>query len=195
MSVLPDKQIKRFSWGHLPANEFAREDAVKNGKALISPFTLVQLQPSSYDVLLSDQIRVPVKQWGVIDMRETPRDDTELVDITNGFLLAQGHFVLGSTYEKVSIPHNMVGRIEGKSTRARQGLQIHSAGYLDPGFRGNVTLELVNFSPRPMMLYPGIRVAQLSFEWLDGYCDLPYSKERNHYQDSEGTVGPTGDEQ
>lgn len=176
MSVLPDHQIRLNC----------------NNALLITPFSSSQLQPSSYDVLLSRQIRVPVRQWGAIDMRQTPVDDTELVDITDGFILAQGHFVLGSTVEHVNIPNNLVGRIEGKSTRARQGLQIHSAGYLDPGFRGNVTLELVNFSPRPMVLYPDIRVAQLSFEWLSSSCEQPYSEKRNHYQDSDGTIGPQG---
>jgi dCTP deaminase len=106
--------------------------------------------------------------------------------------LRPGRFVLGATIEKVSIPDFMVGRVEGKSTRARQGIQIHAAGYLDPGFEGNVTLEIVNLGERIVVLWPGILIAQFSFEKLEFPCDVPYNSERNHYQGSEGVIGAGG---
>lgn len=189
-SVLPDDEIYYLSWGHLPANEFQKERAIADGKALVYPFDSDQLQPSSYDVKLASIILVPhLKRHEPIDLRKPADDRTDPVDISDGFVLTQGRFVLGATVEKVSIPIDMVGRIEGKSSRARQGLQIHSAGYLDPGFRGNVTLEIVNFAPDPMILWPDILIAQLSFEYLIRPCARPYSKERNHYQDSDGVIG------
>jgi dCTP deaminase len=181
MTVLPDWEIRKRSsdktgdWEHV----------------LIEDFDEDQLQPSSYDVKLDYKILVPRIHSQPVDIRDhLERDDYASLDITkNGYLLAQGRFILGSTQEWVNIHTDIVGRIEGKSSRARQGLQIHSAGYLDPGFRGNVTLEIVNFSMDPLVIWPDVFIAQLSFEHLTGRCHRPYSKERNHYQDSHGAIG------
>lgn len=174
MSVLPDHQIAWYS------------EAI----GLIDPFEEDQLQPASYDVRLASAIRVPhQRSHHPIDLRKPPEDRTDLVDIGEGYRLDAGRFVLGSTVERVRVPDSLVGRVEGKSTRARQQIQIHAAGYLDPGFRGNVTLEIVNFGPDSVILWPGVLIAQFAFEELVGSCERPYSLKRNHYQGSDGTVG------
>jgi dCTP deaminase len=175
VTVLPDWEI--------------RERSLQEVSPLIETFDEDQLQPSSYDVKLDHVILIPSIHSHPVDIRES-RDDTEPLDITDGgFLLAQGRFILGATREWVNIHTDLVGRIEGKSSRARKGIQIHSAGYLDPGFCGNVTLEIVNFSPDPVIVWPDILIGQLSFEHLTGFCEQPYSRERNHYQNSKGVIG------
>lgn len=181
MTVLPDWEIEQRS---LPGFGWI--------KPLIDPFDGELLQPSSYDVKLAEKILVPRPDIiDPVDISLPAEDHYEHCDIgnQNGYLLSQGQFVLGSTIEWVNIHDDIVGRIEGKSSRARQGIQIHSAGYLDPGFCGNVTLEIVNFSPHSVILRPNVLIAQLSFEKLTGRCRKPYSKERNHYQYSVGVVG------
>lgn len=178
MSVLPDHQI---------------EDLVYK-KGLIAPYLAGNLQPASYDVRLDEVIRVPhrnsLKSIDVADP-ESMRERTELYsmrDNGNGFSLGPGRFVLGATMEYVAIPNDLVGRIEGKSSVARLGLQIHCAGYLDPGFRGNVTVELVNFFDVPIIIRPEMLIAQFSFEWMSEPCRVPYQSGRNHYQNSQGVI-------
>lgn len=181
--VLPDHQIQGLSITH----------------KLIDPFTLDQLQPASYDVLLAQNILIPRSpkilssnpDHRIVDLCEPMPDDVYMaIDIeeTDGWILYPGGFLLASTSEWVNIPTDIVGRIEGKSTRARQGVQIHSAGYLDPGFRGNVTLELVSFFHRPVKLHAGMKIGQLSFDRLGSAAQYPYGHERvgSHYQDSIG---------
>jgi dCTP deaminase len=182
MSVLPDWEIRE------------RCDSLLKGfggpPALIQEFDEEYLQPSSYDVKLASFVLVPSSKFiHPIDTRKPAENRSELVDISDGFLLSQGRFVLGSTQEWVNIHTDIVGRIEGKSSRARQGIQIHSAGYLDPGFCGNVTLEIVNFSPDAVLLWPDVLIAQLSFEKMTDHCETPYGERNNHYQFSKGVVG------
>lgn len=179
MTVLPDHEIERYSRCSRNLNIPLE---------LIYPFKSNQLQPASYDCQLHFEILVPVPKISPVDLREPGVEMTNKVEIDHGHMLMPHQFVLGATKEWVNIPNNMVGRIEGKSSRARRGLQVHSAGYLDPGFRGNVTLELVNFAPWPILLYPDILIAQLSFEYLTSSCKQPYSSYRNHYQNSHGAV-------
>lgn len=183
MTVLPDHEIKRY--------------AMK--QHMVDPYEDFLLQPASYDVRLNHMLRVPKRHsLCPIDLiePETIRNRTEEYDLEKegGFALYSGRFVLGSTIESVKVPHNIVGRIEGKSSIARLGLQIHCAGYLDPGFHGNVTVELVNFFDSPIILRPGVPIAQLSFEYMSSKAQNPYSKTRNHYQDSEGVVDSKFDE-
>jgi dCTP deaminase len=173
MTVLPDHEIR---WFCLERN-------------LIEPFDRDQLQPASYDTKLAKEILVPVPGKRETDTRKPSSPQrTRRVDISDGYELVPSRFILGSTVEWVNVPPSLVARIEGKSSRARQGIQIHSAGYIDPGFHGNVTLEIVNFSPYTVILYPDILIAQLSFAWLSSDADQPYSSERNHYQDSHGVI-------
>lgn len=153
---------------------------------MIEPWNLDQLGPSSYDVRLASLIRVPhLRDFRPIDLRRPVTDQTDSVDITTGFLLPQDGFILASTVERLIVPNNLVCRVEGKSSLARLGIQIHSAGFIDPGYRGTVTLEITNFLPKPVILYPDILIAQLAFEELSGKCERPYS---GRYQSSEGAV-------
>ena len=179
MSVLPDHQIEFYS----------------ESVGLILPFTKSQLQPASYDVRLDSEFLVPNDQNETIYLNK-PLPDTlyckNIISDTYGFALKPGGFVLGATVEKVHIPRALVGRIEGKSTIGRIGLTAHvTAGYLDPGFRGKVTLEIVNLFSKTLVLYPGMLIAQLGFEFLESPCATPYGSEElaSHYQDSEGVVG------
>ena len=107
------------------------------------------------------------------------------------FVLHPGEFVLGSTFERVALPDDLVGRLEGKSSLGRVGLIIHStAGYVDPGFEGQITLELSNVATVPILLYPGMRVAQISFLTMTTPAARPYASPGldSHYQ---GQRGPT----
>lgn len=182
MTVLPDWEIRQRCSSEYG---FGNSDT-----SLIMDFDEGLLQPSSYDVSLAPVILVPSSRFiHPIDTRKPAEDRTERVSIEDGFILHQNRFVLAATLEWVNIHTDLVGRIEGKSSRARQGIQIHSAGYLDPGFRGNVTLEIVNFSPDAVLLWPHVLIAQLSFEKLTGHCEAAYGERSNHYQDSRGAVG------
>lgn len=101
-------------------------------------------------------------------------------------------FILGTTVEKIKIPENMVGRLEGKSSLGRIGIVIHStAGYVDPGFNGQLTLEISNLAPLPIALYPGMRICQISFALMTSKANNPYGSVKlgSHYQDQKGVVG------
>lgn len=135
---------------------------------LITPFQKSKLQPSSYDLTLDDMFYDDVE------------DDYVL---TNTFVLKPNDFVLASTIEKVNIPSNLVGRVEGKSSLGRIGLMTHiTAGFIDAGFNGSITLELKNIGNKPISLKVGCSIAQICFISLDKYCENPYNEEDNHYQ-------------
>lgn len=185
MSVLPDHEIERL----------CKEEG------MISPYTWAQLQPASYDVGLDSKILIPARGAG-LHPNPTPADIIDLAEeipdlyhervIDAGFVLYPGQFILGATRERVNIPSNIVGRIEGKSSVARLGITAHiTAGYLDPGFRGNVTLEIVNLSPARVRLWPGIAIAQLGFEEMTSASSRPYGSPGlgSHYQDADGVEG------
>jgi dCTP deaminase len=181
MSVLPDHEIDQA--------------CMADGKPLISPYTHEQLQPASYDVRLGSRLLVPDRPslfpgGDVIDLElPLPDDLYHEIDISSGFVLNPMSFVLGETIERVCIPNTMVGRIEGKSSIGRLGQTAHiTAGYLDPGFSGKITLEIANLFPRPMRLIPGMRFAQLGFEWMSSACQRPYGSAglNSHYQNAEG---------
>jgi dCTP deaminase len=141
------------------------------------------LQPASIEVTLSPDF---LSQGPVLGnwVKQTASEETPA-------LLMNGRFALASTAETIRIPDFLVGRIEGKSTLARQGLVVHStAGFIDPGFIGTLTLELSNVSAWPIRLSPGMKIAQISFEYVDGKVDIPYGSAKlgSHYQ---GQSGPT----
>lgn len=142
--------------------------AVRN-EPLIWPFTKSNLQPASYDVTLD---------------RMLVGDDSVYFDYT----LKPGEFILANTIEKFNIPPELVARLEGKSTWARRGLIIHTAGFVDPGFRGQLTLEMTNLSKKPLPLKNGMVIAQIAFNWLDRPANVPYGTPvlNSHYQGQEG---------
>jgi len=159
------------------------------GRLVIDPFDGEMLQPSSVDVRVAGAFRVfHNSRQPFIDVRLPSEDLTEVVavDEDEPFILHPGEFVLGSTLERVAIPDDLVARLEGKSSLGRLGLLIHStAGYVDPGWDGHITLELSNVARLPITIYLGMRIGQLSFLRLTTPVDTPY---RGKYQ---GQRGPT----
>lgn len=155
-------------------------------KPLLSPFDINLVQPASYDVCLGNDFKIFERDSTVaIDLAD-PRDITKHVRVEDGdyFLLHPGEFALGVTRERVDMPTDLVSRIEGKSSVGRLGLAVHiTAGYIDPGFRGPITLEMACHHPLPMMLRPGKAIAQLSFHKMSRPAHKPYE---GRYQDADG---------
>ena len=137
------------------------------GRIEIDPYDDELLQPSSVDVRVDRYFRVfHNNRYPFIDVREEQEDLTELVEITEdrAFILHPGEFVLGSTLERIRLPDDLVARLDGKSSLGRLGLLIHStAGFVDPGWNGHVTLELSNVANLPVTIYPGMKIGQISF--------------------------------
>jgi dCTP deaminase len=163
MSVLSDRDIRA---------------AIEAGEVVIRPYDPIDLQPSSVDLHLDRRFRVfRNNRYAYIDVRKPQPDLTELVTIENDepFVLHPGEFVLGQTLEWVELPDNLVARLEGKSSLGRLGLLIHStAGYVDPGWKGNLTLELSNVANLPIALYFGMKIGQISFSKMSSPVDRPY---------------------
>jgi dCTP deaminase len=148
------------------------------GRVVIDPFIPEAVQPSSVDLHLDRRFRVfRNSRYPFIDVRADQPDMTELVEIAGDdpFILHPGEFVLGSTLERVQLPNDLVARLEGKSSLGRLGLLIHStAGYVDPGWEGNLTLELSNVANLPITLYDGMKIGQISFQRLSSPAEVGY---------------------
>ncbi|MFC6153060.1 dCTP deaminase [Nocardioides yefusunii] len=160
----------------------------------LEPWDQEMLQPSSIDIRLDRFFRVfENHRYPHIDPAVDQSDLTREV-ATEGdeaFILHPGEFVLGSTYETVSLPDDVAARVEGKSSLGRLGLLTHAtAGFVDPGFSGHVTLELANVATLPIKLYPGMKIGQLCFFRLSSPAQHPYGSEKygSRYQ---GQRGPT----
>jgi dCTP deaminase len=152
------------------------------GRIVIEPFVPDAVQPSSVDLHLGNRFRVfRNNRNAVIDPREEQPELTELVEIAGDapFVLHPNEFVLGATYERVSLPDDLVARLEGRSSLGRLGLLIHStAGYVDPGWEGTLTLELSNVANLPIKLYDGMKIGQISFQRLTSPAEVPYGDKR-----------------
>jgi dCTP deaminase len=155
---------------------------IQAGRIVIDPYTPEAVQPSSVDLHLDNRFRVfRSSRYPYIDVREEQPDLTELVEIEGDepFILHPGEFVLGSTLERVELPNDVVARLEGKSSLGRLGLLIHStAGYVDPGWDGNLTLELSNVANLPITLYDGMKIGQISFQRLSSPVEVAYGDSR-----------------
>ena len=168
--------------------------SIEAGEIGLEPLDMGLLQPSSFDVRLDRFFRLfDNHKYAYIDPAEDQSDLTRFVEVKSdeAFILHPGEFVLGSTYEFVTLPDNIAARLEGKSSLGRLGLLTHStAGFVDPGFNGHVTLELANVSNLPIKLWPGMKVGQLCFFQLSSPSETPYGSEKylNRYQ---GQRGPT----
>jgi dCTP deaminase len=153
-------------------------DELANGRIVIEPFEPGCVQPSSVDLHLDRWFRVFRNHTlGHIDVKQNLEDLTELVSVEDDdpFILHPGEFVLGSTLERVGLPDDLVGRLEGKSSLGRLGLLIHStAGFVDAGWDGQLTLELSNVASLPITLYPGMKIGQISFMRMTTPADTPY---------------------
>lgn len=167
---------------------------IEAGRIGLEPLNLELMQPSSIDVRLDRFFRLfDNHKYPYIDPREQQDDLTRFVEVKadEEFILHPGEFVLGSTYEYVSLPDDIAARLEGKSSLGRLGLLTHStAGFVDPGFQGHVTLELSNVATLPIKLWPGMKIGQLCFFQLSSPSENPYgsTKYGSRYQ---GQRGPT----
>jgi dCTP deaminase len=172
-SVLSDGTIRRL---------------VEEGRIVIDPWDPALVQPASVDLRLGDSFRVfHNHRAAAIDLRDPPTNLTEEVGVGEDapFVIHPGEFVLGHTQEYVEMPEDVVARIEGKSSLGRLGLIVHAtAGFVDPGFKGTLTLEITNLTRVPIKLYAGLLIAQLSFMALDAPAERPYGSAelQSHYQ-------------
>ena len=163
-------------------------ELVQGGRIGIDPWDPELVQPASVDLRLGDSFRVfHNHRASVIDLRHPPENLTEevLVPAGESFVIHPGEFCLGRTLEWVELPADIVARIEGKSSLGRFGLIVHAtAGFCDPGWRGTLTLELNNLTRVPIILHPGLPIAQLSFMTLDRAARRPYGSLGlgSHYQ-------------
>jgi len=172
-SVLSDGTIRRL---------------IAEGRVRIEPFDDSMVQLASVDLRLGTSFRVfHNHRITAIDLADPPRNLTEHVEVDDdeSFVIHPGEFVLGRTQERVELPDDIVARIEGKSSLGRLGLIVHAtAGFVDPGFKGTLTLEITNLTRVPIKLYPGLLIAQLSFMTLDAPAERPYGSQElgSHYQ-------------
>ena len=179
MTVLSDRTIK---------------EELAAGRLVIEPLDEANIQPASIDLRLDRVFRIfRVTRRPFVDVRQPMDDLTELVTIEDDepFIIQPGTFVLGSTLESVTLPDDIVARVDGRSSLGRLGLLVHAtAGYIDPGWTGKLTLELSNQSQMPIALYYGMKVSQVSFLRMSTPVDRPYGSEglASKYQ---GQTGPT----
>jgi dCTP deaminase len=164
------------------------------GRIRVEPYDEAMIQPSSIDFRLDRYFRVfENHRYPHIDPAADQSDLTRVVEPEGDepFILHPGEFVLGSTHEVVTLPDDVAARVEGKSSLGRLGLLTHAtAGFVDPGFSGHVTLELANVATMPIKLYPGMKIGQLCFYTLSSTAEHPYGSEKygSRYQ---GQRGPT----
>jgi len=163
MSVLSDRSIR---------------EELAAGRILIEPLREDAIQPASVDLHLDRVFRIfRISRRPYVDVREPTEDLTERIVITDDepFIVQPGSFVLAGTIEHIALPDDLVARVDGKSSLGRLGLLVHAtAGYVDPGWRGNLTLELSNQSQMPIALYYGMKIAQISFYRLSTPVERPY---------------------
>src|SRR3954471_21820380 len=161
---------------------------VDAGRIVIEPWEPSHVQPASVDLRLGDSFRVfDNHRITAIDLRDVPANLTSEVEVAadEPFVIHPGEFCLGRTLEWVELPDDIVATVEGKSSLGRLGLIVHAtAGFVDPGWKGTLTLELNNLTRVPIKLYPGLLIAQLSFMALDRPAERPYGSPDlgSHYQ-------------
>ncbi len=154
------------------------KEKLRTGEISIEPFSQEFVQPASYDLHLDTNILIfNTDKHDIIDVKE-PMEDLMVkveIDDKSGYVLKPRQFILANVVEITGVDSRHVGRLEGKSSLARMGLIIHAtAGFLDPGNKLRLTLEIANLSPLPIRIYAGMKIAQLAFEQLDQHCERPY---------------------
>ncbi len=163
--ILSDKSIK---------------EKLKKGEISIEPFTLSNLQPASYDLHLDKNI-LEFKDCEIIDLKKPVENlmKKQILKKGEGYIIKPKQFILANIKEIVGVDKQHVGRLEGKSSLARLGLIIHTtAGYLDPGNKLRLTLEIVNLNNIPIKIYEGMKIAQIAFEELSQPCEVPYGTKK-----------------
>jgi dCTP deaminase len=167
---------------------------IEAGRVVLEPYEPAMVQPSSIDVRIDRFFRLfDNHKYPVIDPAADQPELTRLVEVKpdEPFVLHPGEFVLASTFELVTLPDDVAARLEGKSSLGRLGLLTHStAGFIDPGFSGHVTLELSNVATLPIMLWPGMKIGQLCFFRLSSAAEHPYGS-AGHGSRYQGQRGPT----
>jgi len=186
MTVLSDKDLKKL---------IEENNAIQAGKGPEINYDL-QLGPSSFDLRLG-------YEFGIINTRKIEKIDTKNMEkyeeviekethsSEDGVVIHPGEFILGSTLETINVPKNLVARVEGRSSYGRLGIIIHAtAGFVDPGFEGDITLEIQNLGNAPVKLYPEDRVCQIVFETMTSEAENPYNeKTDSKYQGQTGATG------
>ena len=168
--------------------------SIQSGRLVIDPLNEDAIQPVSVDLTLGSRIRMYREEKAyLIDIKQDTEEYTEVVDIDElvPFVLHPRQFALGITRERIEVPADLMGRLDGKSSLGRLGLIVHStAGFIDPGFNGRIVLEFSNISPLPITLYAGIKIAQISFEELTSRAEKPYghSSLNSKYQEQDSPV-------
>jgi dCTP deaminase len=169
MSVLSDGDLRR---------------AIASGEIGVDPFNDEDIQPASIDLHLDKSFRVfRNNRYGFIDpsVDQPGLTELEVVSGAEPFMLHPSEFVLGQTLERITVGSSLLGRLDGKSSIGRLGLLIHStAGYVDPGWVGNLTLELGNVASLPIALYPGMKIGQISFHRMSSPVERPYGSAALH---------------
>lgn len=181
--------------GLLPDHEI-----LKLGCALIEPFDEKCVQPASYDLSLHGEALALIPKGELepaIDLRvNNPRESMLRINLGDGFNLRPGACLLASTSEIIHCPDNIAARVEGKSSLGRLFLAVHvTAGWVDPGWSGQITLEVVNHSPWEIRLWAGMKIAQINFTRLTSPCAVPYGSSRlgSHYQSQRGPTAAVGE--
>jgi dCTP deaminase len=165
---------------------------VTAGRINLEPYDEAMVQPASVDIRLDRFFRTfENHRYQFIDPRQNQEDMTRSVEVSSdeAFVLHPGEFVLGSTFEVVTLPDDIAARVEGKSSLGRLGLLTHAtAGFVDPGFSGHITLELSNVSNLPVTLWPGMKIGQLCFIKMSSPSEHPYgaSVYGSRYQNQRG---------
>lgn len=164
--------------------------AIVAGALAIDPFSETHLQPASYDLTLDRHLLVPDPGVTEVDLAQVPPGHMSPLTVDNsGVVIEPGEFLLACTRESVHVGPGYLGRVEGKSSLGRLGLIVHiTAGFIDPGFTGQITLEIVNLARWDIVLYPGQKIAQIAFSALQTPAHRPYGSAGNHYQGQRGPV-------
>ena len=150
--------------------------------------TAEQIQPSSVDLRLGNEYLSPIQQEQALDIKNAEPKYQEIKG--NAILLPPNEFILATTKEKIRLPRNLIARVEGRSSIARLGVAIHvTAGFVDAGFEGQITLEIKNQSPNSIILYEDMRICQIIFEEIDNPPIRVYGECDNKYQNQEGVTG------
>ena len=162
---------------------------MKQSEIKITPLpTHHQIQPSSVDLRLGSEFWEMITQTEPIDPKNT--EPKYNIIRTNALIIPPNNFVLGTTKEHIELPPDLAGRVEGRSSLGRLGIAVHiTAGFIDAGFKGQITLEIKNQSPNPVILYENMRICQITFEQLTGEPKRTYGECDNKYQNQEGVTG------
>ena len=168
-------------------------DAIGSQQLVVSPFTQENVQPVSIDLLLGEKIKRYKSNLGIgIQNVKMPQDQFLFEEhIDHSFILNPQEFILAYTVERIELPFTLMGRLDGKSSLGRLGLLIHvTAGVVDPGFQGQLVLEMYNVSPIPIILYPNMKICQISFTRLNKESEKPYGHIdlNSKYQNQTGVI-------